>query len=282
MGKLLINIKSAYQKMSKTEKKIADYILHNQNNVPMTITELAKATGTSEATIVRFAKKIGCNGYQQLKIMLAKEEHHIVNRSIDEKDDFIQIFSKISDDVYSTLIKTREINTDEEFEYAYNLISKAKEIIVIGVGNSYAISLDLYHKLLRLGFNVASVPDSHFQLIEMSKAKPSTLVIAISHSGCTKEIIDSVTLAKESNAKAMTITSDRKSPLAKKCDLSLCTVSEEINYRMLGLSSRYGQLAIIDTLYTYIAMKNPDSQKTIEKIEDNVLLNRVQPKKKNN
>ena len=283
MGKLLISIKSVYSKMSKTEKKIADYILHNASHqTPLTITELSEVTGASEATIVRFAKRIGCNGYQQLKIMLAKEEHHIVNKSIDENDTFLQIYSKICDDIYTTLIKTKDSNSNETFEKAYELIMRAKEICVIGVGNSYAVATDVVHKLTRLGCNATAICDSHFQIIMASKATPETLFIAVSHSGYTRDIIDTISIAKQKDAKSIAITSDTKSPLAKLSDVCLSANSDEINYRLLGLTSRYAQLAIIDTLYTYIAMKHEESQKTIEEIEDIIINKRMLLKKKSN
>ena len=283
MGKLLINIKSSSSKMSKTEKKIADYIMHNPSNrVPLTITELSNATGASEATIVRFAKKIGCDGYQQLKIMLAKEEHHIVNKSIEEEDNFVQIYSKISDDIYTTLIKTKEVNTNEIYEKAYELISQAKQIYVVGFGNSYAVCVDVVHKLLRLGYNAMAISDSHIQVIAACNAHKDSLILAVSHSGYTKDIVEMANIAISGGAKLLTITSDAKSPLAKISDVALISVSDEVNYRLLGLTSRYVQLAIIDTLYTYIAMKNEDSQKNIEKIEDLVLNKRLPLKKKNN
>ena len=282
MGKLLINIKSSYSKMSKTEKKIADYIMHNpSNHMPLTITELSNATGASEATIVRFAKRIGCDGYQQLKILLAKEEHHIVNKSIGEEDDFVQIYSKISDDIYTTLIKTKEVNTNDIYEKAFQLITRAKQIYVIGFGNSYAVCVDLVHKLLRLGCNAMAINDSHIQVIASCNAHEDSLVIAISHSGYTKDIVETANIAISGGAKLLTITSDAKSPLAKISDVCLVSVSDEVNYRLLGLTSRYVQLAIIDTLYTYIAMKNEDSQKNIERIEDLVLNKRLPLKKKN-
>ena len=281
MGKLLINIKSAYPRMSKTEKKIADYLIHNQNrNTPMTITELSEATGASEATIVRFAKKVGCSGYQQLKIALAKEEQHIANKSLSESDTFSTIYVKTSDDIYSSLLKTRDSINEENFKIAYNLINKANQIFIIGVGNSYAVCLDAYHKFLRLGFNIEPIGDSHFQVIAACKSDANTLFIVVSHSGCTKDILETVAIAKNHNAKIFAVTGDRTSLLAKNADAVLTTSSEEINYRMLGLSSRYAQLAIFDTLYSYIVLHSDKARQTVEEIENIILAKRITKKQK--
>lgn len=283
MSKLLIAIRSKYSEMSKTEKRIADYIFNNFATLkPMTITEFAVVTNSSEATIVRFVKRIGCDGYSQFKIWLAKEEahHHIVNESILDSDDFLSMYSKISDDVYSSFIKTRDELTNEVLEQAYNLITSAKKIVLMGVGNSYAMSLDFYHKLLRLGFNVQSTFDSHFELISACQSDENTLLIAVSHSGYTKDIYDAVTTAKEKGAKVLTISSNKKSPIAQCSDVVIQTNSDEINYRILGLSSRYAELLVFDTIYSYAVLHLDKAKELIEDIEEKITLKRINKKTK--
>ena len=102
MIKTLLNIKVHYQEFSKGEKKIADFLMqHPESILPLYITDLAKKCGTSEATIVRFAKRLGFDGYQQLKIAIAQDaESHPVNENISEKDKAGEIFQKVCTDIY--------------------------------------------------------------------------------------------------------------------------------------------------------------------------------------
>ena len=268
--------------MSKTEKRIADYLIENANNLsPVSITELSNLTNASEATIVRFTKRVGCSGYQQFKIQLAKEERHIANKSISKDDDFLAMYNKVCDDVYASLMKTKDILTDDAFHQAYGYIVNADRIYLMGVGNSYAVCLDAYHKLSRIGLNVHICFDSHFQIISACQANENSVVIAVSHSGFTRDIIESIEVAKRNNAKIILITSDKKSPAAKLSDVVLCTSSDEINYRILGLSSRYAQLALFDTLYSYIVTNDDKVPDIIENIENTILIKRVSTKKKN-
>ena len=268
--------------MSKTEKKVADFLMHNNGHTPMTITELSELTGASEATIVRFSKKIGCSGYQQLKMMLAKEESHIVNKSINEDDAMASIFSKVIDDAYSSLLRTKDVLDGNDLLQAFKMIDSAKEIIVIGFANSYSLCLDFYHKLIRLGYNAFPLDDSHLQIISAVKSTKDTLIVCISHSGYTKDIIDTATIAKRHGAKILTITSDKKSPLGKISDLILCTISDEVNYRLLGLSSRYASLAIFDTIYSYAVLHKENTENIINEIEDVILTKRIYTKKRQN
>lgn len=281
MSKLLLSIKSRYSKMSKSEQRIADYIFKNSGKVSTTgINEFSATCGVSEATVVRFSKRIGCSGYAQLKILLAQEKdnHHIVNESIANDDSFLSMYGKIADDVYSSIIKTKNCLTDEILANAYSLMDKAKEIVIDGVGNSYAMGLDLYHKLLRLGLNVHIALDSHFSLILASRATKNTLWVAITHSGVTRDIIDSVMIAKEKGAKVLSITSDMKSPVAQASDCAIQTCSDEVNYRILGLSSRYASLIIFDTLYSYFVLHKKQSEEMIEDIEQRIAIKRVKKK----
>ena len=281
MSKLLIAIKTKYNEMSKTEKKIADYILSNPNSIgPMSITDFAEVTNASEATIVRFAKRLGCSGYIQFKLWLAKEEntHHIVNESISDDDELLTMYSKISDDVYSSFIKTKKVLSEELLKKAYDLIVGSKRIVLLGVGNSYVMCLDFCHKLLRLGLNASVAVDSHFGLIYACQSDENTLVIAVSHSGYTRDIYDSVITAKEKGAKVLTITSDPKSPIAVNSNMVITTNSDENNYRILGLSSRYAELLIFDTIYSYAVIHLQGAKELIEDVEERISIKRVTKK----
>jgi DNA-binding MurR/RpiR family transcriptional regulator len=278
MGKLLAEIKAKYNSMSKSEKKIANYIFDNINDLkPMSITDFSKTVSTSEATIVRFVKTIGCSGYPQFKIMIAKEEntHHIINESIKADDDILTMYSKMSDDVYNSLIKTKNGLSNDILQTAFEMIVDAKEIMLFGVGNSYVMCLDFYHKLLRLGLNVHIAHDSHFALIHASKANKDTLIISISHSGYTKDVFDATSLGKEKGARVITITSDPKSPIASSADLIIPTNSEELDYRILGLSSRYSELLFFDTIYSYGVLHLQNSKNNIEEIEKRIFIKRL-------
>lgn len=281
MSKLLITIRSKYPEMSKTERRIADYVFEHAGNLTLsTITEFSKETNASEATIIRFVKRIGCEGYPEFKIRIAKEEvHHIVNESIADNDDFLTMYSKISDDVYSSFIKTRDDLTNEVLEETYNSIVNAKKIVLMGVGNSYAMSLDFYHKLLRLGFNVQITFDSHFELISACQSDKDTLVIAITHSGYTKDVYDAVSAAKDKGAKIISITSNPKSPIAQCSDLVIRTNSDETNYRVLGLSSRYSELLVFDTIYSYAVLHLEHAKEIVEDIEERISIKRINKKK---
>lgn len=254
MGKTILNIKVNYENLSKAEKRIADFLIENPSKIlPLYITELSERCGTSEATIVRFAKKFGFEGYQQLKLAIAREDHtRPVNENITSNDSPYDIFAKVCDDIYCSLEKTKKKLEKNALEKCCHAILSADRIIVLGLGNSAPIANDASHKMLRLGLQAYPYTDNHLQAIAAAHADKKTVVIAISHSGASKDILDAMRIAKLNGAYTVSITNYKKTLIESVSDVVLHTVSDETNYRVLGLNSRIAQLAIIDAIYSYL------------------------------
>ncbi|MBR2847922.1 MAG: MurR/RpiR family transcriptional regulator [Clostridia bacterium] len=269
MEKAILTIKANYDSLTKSEKKIADFLVENPRDIlPLYITEFAEVCGVSEATIVRFARKIGFDGYQQIKIAIAQEHHaHPVNENITADDSPYDIFGKVCDDIYCSLEKTQKSIDKDELTKCCNAILKADDIIVLGLGNSAPIANDASHKMLRLGLRAHPYTDNHMQAIAAAHATEKTVVIGISHSGASKDILDAMHAAKLGGAFTVSITNFQKSPIENVSDAVLHTVSDETNYRILGLSSRIAQLAIIDTIYSYLVCHMEGAGDIIAKTE---------------
>lgn len=280
MDNTLLNIKILYDKMSISEKKVADFLSSKPFAVPsMTISQLAETCDVSEATIVRFTKRIGLGGYQQLRIAFAQVSGSPINECIADTDSPFDIYSKICNDIYCSLEKTRGALDAEQMQKACDLIVAADDILVFGLGNSAAIAQDASHKLFRLGLNAHFFTDNHMQAIAASHTSEKSLLIGISHSGRTRDIVEAIELGKQNGAKAIAITNFEKSPISKVCDAVLYTASDETNYRILGLSSRHAQMAIVDSIYSYLVCHLPQAKEYIFRTESAVAPKRYPPKK---
>lgn len=154
---------------------------------------------------------------------------------------------------------------------AAELLMSARRIFIFGIGASGAIAQDLQHKLLRLGLDACSNADAHLQAITSAYCTCEDVVVAISHSGSSKIIVDNVRMARENGAKIISLTSAGRSPLSKMADICLFTASMETKYRILAISSRIAELTIIDSIYTYIAMRcDSIKQMKVEKAMKNL------------
>ena len=269
MSKILLDIKIKYDTLSKTEKKVADYILNNPSDIlPLFISELSKTCGVSDASIVRFSKKLGFLGYQQLKIAVAQESGvRAVGANITSTDTAYDVFEKICDDIYCSLEKTKLSLRAEDLQACCDKILSADKILIFGLGNSASVAMDASHKLFRLGFNAIAYTDNHMQAIASAHTDEKSVVIGISHSGHSKDVIESMKVAKSNGATTIALTNHGKSPIEKASSIVLHTVSDETGYRILGLSSRITQLAIIDTLYSYLVCQIKNVEDRIDKTE---------------
>jgi len=244
--------------MGSAEKKIADWLLNNQGEIiSLSISELAEKCGCGEATIVRFARRLGLEGYQGLKLSIAQETsnpQHVVNEDITKEDSCLSIFLKISNSIYRSLQHTGKVLNNDNLEKAVEKLIKARRIAIFGLGNSSAIAIDAQHKFLRAGLNASAYCDNHMQAIVASHLTKDDVAIGISHSGSSKDVVEALKLSKEVGATTICITNFGKSPIIKQSDIVLFTASEETKHTIFGMNSRIAQLAIIDTIYTYIVL----------------------------
>ena len=274
MDRISLQIRLMYDKMGKAEKKVADWIFENPGKIiSLSIVELAELCKCSEATIVRFSKRLGLGGYQELKISLASEGGDpVVSTHISGTDTAFEIYQKVCNDIYISLEKTKKSLNEKYIDEASKKLCAANKIAIFGLGNSSPIALDASHKFMRAGLNAVAYTDNHMQVIAASHLTEKDIAIGISHSGSSKDIVDALKVAKEHGATTITITNAGKSPILKQSDIVLSTSSDETQYNILALNSRIAQLAIIDTLYFYIVFnRSEDALNSIKETEHSLL-----------
>lgn len=267
MDKVSLKIKLIYKSLGAAEKKIADWIAENPGKIiSLSIVELAEKCKCSEATIVRFSRKVGLEGYQDLKIALAAETRPTVSTTITANDTAWEMFDKACNEIYCSLELTKKALDPDALAAAADAICKAGKIALFGLGNSASVALDASHKFIRAGLNATACSDNHMQMIVASHLAEGDVAVGVSHSGSSKDIVEALKVAKEHGATTIAITNVGKSPIDKVSDVVLHTSSAETEYSILALNSRIAQLAIVDTLYYCVAFNLSD--KAVEAIKE--------------
>ncbi|MFJ8261456.1 MurR/RpiR family transcriptional regulator [Rummeliibacillus sp. NPDC094406] len=273
-------ISSLYPRLSEKEKKIADYIQEDPSHIiNKTINEVSADLNIADATVFRFCKRLGFKGYQAMKIALASEVITPIQQfheEISESDDEKTIFQKIFKSNIRTLENTMHILDEGSIKRAVMLMNKAKHIYFYGTGGSAVIAMDAYHKFVRTGVKCFAFVDSHFQLMSASQLSTDDLAVVISHSGRNRDTLQISKTAKEHGASMIAITGFPKSPIGQLADVALYTSSEETEYRSEALSSRIGQLSIIDALYVNTMVKHKDdANHALEKMRHAISQTRI-------
>ena len=277
---ILHQIKVDYNTFGKKDKIIADYILENPRSVVyLSISEFAEILQVAEATIFRFCKKLGLNGFQSLKISLATEvvDDPLNTKEIfTDKDDVITLVDKVFKTNITTLEESLKHVNKMNIKQAINAILQSKKIVFYGNGGSGLVALDAQHKFLRTGLTTDAFVDSHMQLMSISQLTSDDLAIVISHSGSNLDMLNILKIAKNNNVKTIGITSFTKSPISQEVDIPLNVISHETEYQFEAFASRLAHLSMIDCLYINVSLKNiKTSEEALKKMRNAISLTRL-------
>lgn len=262
-------IRANYNQLSDSQKVVADYVTENPNVVMMsTLSEMASKLMLSETTILRFLRKIGYQSFQVFKINLtqfvSRDSPKVVYEDVSFEDTTEHIMSKLVNSTVNSIKDSLLVIKPEAIDFFINSMIHANKVVVIGMGASASVATDLYHKLLKLGINCVVSNDPHLINILSSNLTSKDFLIVFSHTGESREVLDSVALAKENRCTVGAITSYPKSTLAMRSDAAIISSSLETKFRSDALTSRIIQMVVVDFLYVTMTIKFRDT--TIDKI----------------
>lgn len=263
---LILDIQLSYNQFTKTEKKIADFVVQNTNRVLfMSITELSEACGVADASVHRFCRTMGVKGYQEFKMKLSlsitSEEEDVTseNDEMDLKNDSLEFsLDKILQGHINALRETRTLMRMDEIEKAVKMMEDAKNVYFFGIGDSLLTAREARNKFLRICKKVSCIDDPHMQAMTASMAGPEDVIFIISYSGATKDNIYVAKIAKKVGAKIVGITRFLKSPLTTYTDALLVCGSNEGPLDGGSMGAKLSQLYIIDVLFQEYYRRNKE------------------------
>lgn len=264
----LTDIQLSYNQFTRTEKKIADYVIKNAENVVfMSISDLSDACKVADASVHRFCRTVGVKGYQEFKMKLS------LSLSNDESADKVQDSStgqylgtdyrldEILENNVNALRETRRLVDPDSLTNVVTMMSEAKRIYFFGVGDSLLVAQTARNVFLRITNKVFCIDDPHMQAMTASMATKEDLIIILSYSGSTKDNVYVADIAKEAGAKVVAITRYLKSPLTAYTDELLLCGSNEGPLEGGAMGTKMSQLFVIDILFHEYYRKNHDDSK---------------------
>lgn len=247
-----IRLREIENDLTPSDKKVSDYIMeHRDEIIYLSITDLAQKCKVSESTIVRLCKKLRLKGYQELRVELAREVaspvkqiHEMVNLTDTVKD----IQKKVFQAATQSLNDTSKILSMDSMERAIEWIKQCKSITFFGIGASGVTASDAFFRFSKLGIPSHVATDGHSQMNKAIFLREQDVVIAISHSGKTRDVIHALDIAKQHGARTIAITQFGHSPITEVADLTLFTSSTETAFRSEAMASRIAQAVLLDTI----------------------------------
>ncbi len=241
------------------ERKVVDYLVKNRADIlSMTVTEVAEGSGTSEATVVRVCKKGGVAGFQEFKIRLAQElvsPLKAIHEEVAEGDDVASVTRKVFHANILALEDTLASLQPAVIERAIDILEQADHILICGVGNAGLVALDAEQWWLRLGLRVAAEAAGEMQAVRAALLGPRDAVVAISPSGSSRDVLETVRTARRKGSRVIAITHLGKSPLTREADVVLATTARETAFRTEAMSSRIAMQTIVDVLFVTLGLR---------------------------
>jgi len=261
MSSILTRIRLLESSLKGADARLAYYVReHPGDLIYRSVADVAQESGVSEATVVRFSRKLGLTGFQDLKLHLAREvisPIRSIHEAVAPEDSPAVLIRKVIGSHVSALNDTLQVLDPAAVSKAVEAIAAANHVYFIGVGTSGPNTLDAYNKFFRLGIPCSAHTDSHLQAMVISMVIREDVVIAITHSGGTKDPVYTLELARKRGATTIAITNFSRSPISRIADIVLYTASSETRFRAEALESRIAQVAIVDTLWTMLALRDP-------------------------
>lgn len=259
---LLVRLRALRPSLSPAEERVAEQVLADpRGTAAMTISELATVATTSETTVLRFSKRLGLTGYPSLRLALAEESARpralaSSQTDISAADSIDDVIHKIALADASAVEETAQQLDRHALEQTAKLIASAVRVDIYGYGASALVAADLQQKLHRIGCLAFAWSDPHLALTSAALLGSRDIAIGISHSGTTRETIESIVTAKANGAHTVAITNFPMSPLAQAADLVLTTAARETALRSGATASRIAALTVVDCLYIVVAQRN--------------------------
>nr|WP_314633831.1 MurR/RpiR family transcriptional regulator [uncultured Oribacterium sp.] len=255
----LTKIRSAYNQFTKAEKKVADYILQNPDQVLfMSISDLAETCKVGDTSVFRFCKTMNVKGYQEFKMTLSlsmrgngKESKEGDGGNVSLQDNNImELAGKVLEETIDSIKETHSLLDFNKVTEAMNALSKAKRILFFGVGASMLTAMKAMNKFHRIEPKVYCSEMVSQQLMSAATMERGDVAVIFSYSGATRDIVEIAKLAKESGATVVSITRFQKSELTDYTDILLLCGANVGSLQKGSTSAEISQLFLVDIMYT--------------------------------
>jgi RpiR family carbohydrate utilization transcriptional regulator len=257
--------------LRKSELKVADFVLkHPLEVIRMRIVDLADQADVSEPTVVRFCRAVGCTGFQDFKLALAQQlasSPSYGQIAVTDSDSTREYTHKVFDSTVDALLKVRDSLVLDNLEAAVAAICSAGRVEFYGFGASAAVAFDAQHKFFRLQIRSSAYSDPHLQNMSATSLNTGDVVVAISQSGRTQALLDSMELVKNAGGIVIGL-APSSSPIAKSATIAIEVDAKEDIQIYTPLSSRIAHLAVIDVLAIGVAQKKgPKLHKHLQQLQ---------------
>lgn len=256
METIISKIRALVHTGKRGERAISTFIIEQGFDLAaMSATRMAQTLAISDSTVIRYAKMLGCNGFPDLKLQLAAAKpvstavRQDIYEGIETEDSTAQIVAKSKRLFTSKIEQSLDLIEPEVIDTCAQLLVNANRIVLVGIGSSALIALDINHKLIRCGLNVLFNYDYHTQLVQASLLRPGDVLLTISARGESEEVIEALTLARNNGAKTIALTRYGKNRASALAEHVIAYSYTEVHEKLGMVTPQILQMIAFDVLF---------------------------------
>lgn len=223
-----------------------------------TAAQLAERTGSSAATVVRAAQSCGFSGLPELKQALARAlgsaTNEVTSTPLTQVSNSAELAQVVIASHAESLRAVQGTLDAEALSRAVRALRQAGRVLLTASGTSLPVATDAAFRLTTSGLTVQHTADSYSSVVLAGLLTPGDVLIAVSHSGETRQTRDVVRAAQAAGSVVIGVTSFSSSSLAAAADLPLAAVGSAEAELLVESSSRIAHLAVLDTLCSAVAL----------------------------
>ena len=270
-------VRDAYPNLSKPDKNIADFLLEKPAQfIRTSVKEVSAVTGVSDAIVVRFGRNLGCDGFKDLKIILAQhlavEQAHkdaAAGKVLTPSGSFEQQIYHSALTVLDHAVQNVKLDIIDK---AATIISQSGRVFIYGTGGSSGVlATELHNRLFRLNIMTTAFTDDYLQRMSASTLTSGDSILVISSTGRPRSLQESVEIAQHYGAKCVAIT-DKGSMLAAQADVCIhVELSQSGVLHNQPNPMRFAQLFIIDCLsYRIAQLLSKEAEKALQRVRASI------------
>jgi DNA-binding MurR/RpiR family transcriptional regulator len=245
--------------MTDSEKRVGSYFMEHPDAAQQSIGELIDGSGLGYGTVIRFCQKLGCRGFQEFKVLMARDA---IARRPTKPSDVAGTYGDIVQRLNEDIARTAQNLDTREIERAAEALCNASRVLCIGVASSAPLALSLDWKIKRFGIVSSFVSDGYVMAVEASLLRKDAVLVAVSSSGATKDIVSAARLAREGGATVIAVTNFTKAPLVEAAGIRLIT-SAVRDPLIAEVPSIVAAEAVFEILIEQIRRINPAVDQTV-------------------
>lgn len=258
-GDVTSRVREALPGLKGANLRIAQHLLDDPASVTVSpIGDLAVLTGTSAASITRFCQAVGATSYPELRLRLASElgrtgAEALLDLGQDGQKEPAKVTDLVARSAVRVLQRAAEALDNAQIASAAMALGGAGRIVLWGIGGSATVTQEMHLRLHRIGLPAWAPTGFHDAMVAAALMRPGDVLLAVSRSGRTAEVLSVAEEAQAQGAIVIVLTSFSVSALAGLANHLLLLPAEDLDTGHGMAAVKYGQMLFMDALYLAVA-----------------------------